>query len=604
MDEKIIINTSLESLVIQPKNDIPSSVNKRNEAQAQTAILNFLTELGVQKIIYVDDRCSINELKEVYIGKLKSHYINKPEEIEFVDWKLPASPFEKEINLIWDGATDEVKREMYLKILTFENNIEELDNSVAPLKLKSVLKEKIDLLSPTEWLNTKDTILQSLSESTKILFLFDIEFSFAPLADNRDGRDLAAEILHNKLISKFVYCGIFSHLFNISEEYDKRSEYCKSHELEKEKFYTISKKRFQSDSYLPGLAEGIRNTLLINEVELLKKKGTEILRKSYNQSIKEINRLTPESFNHIIQKSSIGEGVWEMATLIRVSNIITTHKALESLLPDSSRIEINQSLSKIRKVERLKTGGETPFEKSQVLDLRMNELFVQSNIQNQLHYPLSNGDVFKIEDKVYILLVQPCNIAMRSNGSRDRKYNHGLLVEIEIISKSNFLKFKKGQLATLETIEDISLPSDLIKIARFSTFQSVNLSPLDLTVYSKEGKAKIKLSESNIKSSTIQDSWKKRYQEIHKDFSDFAQGIKTFNKMRTTNKNIIKNSIFNGSVFSGYKINNETSLINRGKSLEFNIQRIAHYKSPYSDDLLQKFMQYLSRNAFEHDFTN
>ncbi|KPE49649.1 hypothetical protein [Chryseobacterium indologenes] len=34
------------------------------------------------------------------------------------------------------------------------------------------------------------------------------------------------------------------------------------------------------------------------------------------------------------------------------------------------------------------------------------------------------------------------------------------------------------------------------------------------------------------------------------------------------------------------------------------IKRVRHYKSPYSDDLLQKFMLYLSRNAFDHDFTN
>ena len=37
--------------------------------------------------------------------------------------------------------------------------------------------------------------------------------------------------------------------------------------------------------------------------------------------------------------------------------------------------------------------------------------------------------------------------------------------------------------------------------------------------------------------------------------------------------------------------------------LDMQIKRVRHYKAPYSDDLLQKFMLYLSRNAFEHDFT-
>lgn len=51
------------------------------------------------------------------------------------------------------------------------------------------------------------------------------------------------------------------------------------------------------------------------------------------------------------------------------------------------------------------------------------------------------------------------------------------------------------------------------------------------------------------------------------------------------------------------KINGEDIYDYKNRIFKFNIQRKAHYKSPYSDDLLQKFMLYLSRNAFEHDFT-
>ncbi len=115
---------------------------------------------------------------------------------------------------------------------------------------------------------------------------------------------------------------------------------------------------------------------------------------------------------------------------------------LNNLLSNNRRARINQSLERIRLVEKIKTGGETPFDKTQVLDLRKKELYINSDIQNQLHYPVSNGDIFKIQDKEYILLVQPCNIALRSNGTRDRKYNLGLLVELEIIKREDFTKYK------------------------------------------------------------------------------------------------------------------------------------------------------------------
>lgn len=204
-----------------------------------------------------------------------------------------------------------------------------------------------------------------------------------------------------------------------------------------------------------------------------------------------------------------------------------------------------------------------------------------------------------------------CKLANRNPTERNINVNystsaHNLVsssFEVETIEKETFQNYKKGQLATVEVIEDVTLPSNLLKVARFSTFQSVSLSPLDLTVFNKEGIAKINLSELDNTSSTIQESWKKRYKELHKIFSEFANGIKVFRKIRVANKDILKYSVFNGSVFTGYKINNEKSLSQRGKLLKFNITRVAHYKSPYSDDLLQKFMLYLSRNAFEHDFT-
>lgn len=321
--------------------------------------------------------------------------------------------------------------------------------------------------------------------------------------------------------------------------------------------------------------------------------------KTENSGIKTVN----QAFSQLKETKLAIEGVWEMDTLIRVSDIITSYNALSTLVSNARRTKINQCLKKIRQIESIKTGGETPFDKTQVLDLRHKELYIKDNIQNSLHYPLSNGDIFNIQGKEYILLVQPCNISLRKDGKRDRNYNIGLLVELETIEKETFQNYKKGQLATVEVIEDVTLPSNLLKVARFSTFQSVSLSPLDLTVFNKEGIAKINLSELDNTSSTIQESWKKRYKELHKIFSEFANGIKVFRKIRVANKDILKYSVFNGSVFTGYKINNEKSLSQRGKLLKFNITRVAHYKSPYSDDLLQKFMLYLSRNAFEHDFT-
>jgi hypothetical protein len=568
-------------------------------AQAKTAILNFLSELNVSKIIYVDDRCSIAELKEPFIGTLKSLYSSKRGDLDFVNWDLPYSIFENEITDTWEDANEERKRQLFFEVLKCDNKSEHLENSAAPLKLKEILNDKIDLLSPTQWVSQKDVIIRELNINSKVLFLFDIDFKFAPLMDGRNGKDLVSDLLSNTYIQDFVYCGIFSHLFSIEEEYAKRNAYCKSLSLDKNKFYTISKKRFQDNLYLPGLAEGIKNTLLINEVELLKTKTATIIKKSFRLTLRDIKELTPETFNHIIQKSSEKEGIWEMDTLLRLTNIINSDKALNSLLPEHQRLIVNQSLSKIRNLEKNETGSKTPYSKIQIQKIREKELYFKKEILNQLHFPICNGDIFLINNKEYILLGQPCNLALRNNGKRSRDYDIGFLVELKSKTKEDINKCN----GYFERIEGIYLESDKLRIADLPSFQTVSLIPLDLTAFNIDGIAKINLSTIEIETLTFQESWKKRYKKLHKEFTNYKKGINTFLKPENSNNIYLKELVLYGDLFKGYHINNNNILTNTSNELVFKIQRISHYKQPYSTDLLQKFMQYLSRNAFDHDYS-
>lgn len=54
-----------------------------------------------------------------------------------------------------------------------------------------------------------------------------------------------------------------------------------------------------------------------------------------------------------------------MDTLIRVSDIITSYNALSTLVSNARRTKINQCL-KIRQIESIKTGGETPLTNSSI----------------------------------------------------------------------------------------------------------------------------------------------------------------------------------------------------------------------------------------------
>ncbi|WP_131537578.1 hypothetical protein [Pedobacter nototheniae] len=568
--------------------------------QARKAINTFLDELGVAKIVYIDDRCSINELKETFIGESIALKPEKPAELDYIDWDLPDAAFAIKLNQVWEALQDADKRALFTKLLYFKGNQDDIDNSIAPLTLKTHLTTRIELLSPKEWLAKKDAILQFLKDGHKILFLFDIEFKYAPLDDGRDGTQLAADLLAIEEIKDKIFCGIFSHKFSLEEENAKRIEFCRKNNFNKNNFYTISKKRFNEGEYLPGLAEGIRNTLLINEVESLKQKSKKVISAAFKNALKEIDDLSPESFNHIIQKSSHYEGAWEMATLLRINNIITNCRALDSLLEPKRRAAINNDLAKIRKIEKVKTGGLTPTDPAQVKALRQQEIFIQGDVLNKLHFPVSNGDIFKIKDKHYILLAQPCNLALRSNGKRVRDYDIGFLIELSGMEEERFEGLKKDMALTSERVEQAELFPGMFTIANLSKFSPVSLIPLDLTVFNQDGTAQINMNQAEHPSSAMQLSWKLRYKAIHEKLSPYKQSIRVFKKLKSAQKEYLKLSIYQDGIFKNYDIDNEQALIH--PKLKFDIQRIINYKAPYSADLLQKFMLYLSRSAFDHDF--
>jgi len=272
-----------------------------------------------------------------------------------------------------------------------------------------------------------------------------------------------------------------------------------------------------------------------------------------------------------------------MATLIRVNNIITKDKALNALLSKPKRTKINESLVKIRNLEKIETGGRTPFDKTQIQKLRHKELYIDSLTLNQLHFPISNGDIFKINRSEYILIGQPCNLALRGTGNRDittgKVYDSAFLLKIYSEKKEKFRN-------------------------RETFCKTVSLSPLDLTVFNSDGKAIINLNKSEHDSKTIQESWKLRYMQLHEEFSEYRDNIRTFKKLKSVNKSSLKNLIYYGGLFKGYNINNDDVLNRSGNKITFDIQRISYYREPYSSDLLQQFMQYLSRNAFENNFLN
>lgn len=621
---------------------------KRTESIKAT--INLLDRENIVRILYIDDKFDLEGQKEEFIGrikslKLKGDYIDTDIFADF-DWEGP----DEIIDELWNNSDDKVS---LLKTL-FDYVDEELKANLLPaLEIVDNFKRHMVCFTPDEWIDDNFESLKSLNNDEKALCLFDFEFQKGNNKwAGKNGVQLAEVLLSNRSVIDKVICGIFSSKFAEEEEEEKRNEFAEKYNITKDSFYTISKYRYYNDPLIAGFSEGIKNLLLHPYVEDLKKKSLKILQESNAKAKERIEVITPKTFNQIIQKSSLKEGIWEVSTLFRMYGILSKEENFKQISDAKIREDFNKTIERIRSIDETNTGYVSSIKNEQLILLRESELYLPNDIINKLHLPLSNGDIFNIKNKKYVLLVQPCNIAIRAGkndcGSRSKSYSNAFLIPLK--------EFDKDQLNHTKQ-EVLSSDNDDKKIlcAYFPEFKVLSLDYLDLAVFNEEGKSCINMNHKVLNNSVIHFPWKKRYEDIYNKFKHVEEKIKSFIEIKSlldlemssitdrikeicleikelieteteteTEQNFLKqelktlgdkrrklgkqieivgNSIYSFDNFDNFGLNGDCNYDLESRIFTFDIVRDKHYKSPYSDDLLQKFMLYLSRNAFEHDFT-
>lgn len=601
MSEKITISLKGENLHIIPKN------NPNLTSTAVNAINTLLEKEGIEKVLYIDDKFDVEAQKGFFIGMMKQvkssgNFPNESIFEEDVNWNLPDAAFDKIILKLWEEADS--KKDLIHAVSNIIGD-NESSNIIPALEFKDYFSgDNVILLTPEEWIEKKDEILDAVTGENKVLCLFDFELeNFTGPNNEKNGIQLAKELIESGYEDK-VICGIFSHKYSEEQEDSYRKQYSKEFGLSKKYFCTVSKSRFAFDPKLIGFAEGIKYILITRYIEDLKTKSIKILKKSNKKTIKDFKNVSPKTFNQIIQKSSYKEGIWEIESLFRLNTILNSDANFSSLLEEEVRKDFDSSVLSVRSIDSIYTGYSKKIS-PESLQIREKELYTNQDYLNNLNLPISNGDIFEIDSKKYILAVQPCNLALRNNGKRSRSYNKGILIPLIDLDEKKFNSTTSYKLYRSDS-------SDKILCALFSEYQNIKFDILDLTVFNSGSYAIIDMNVRNVNdNNVIQESWKKRYKAIHKNFAKEEKVYQAYKTIReklngkfTSEFNLL-NSFFNNPYSTKkFKIKNLEVYDYENRVFDFKIKRVKRYKEPYSTDLLHNFMSYLSRNGFDVDYTS
>ena len=441
----------------------------------------------------------------------------------------------------------------------------------------------------------KERIFQEASEKrTLILFDLDTEgtggqstkgieyIREASGSDNADQLELA----------------LLSHFFKIDEEIERAKQLSDAYSLKGTEFVPISKERLRGGA--DQFVAGIKLVLLNRHRETLIACAVAAIEEGNTKAVDELQSVNVFTFEHLISGSSIVEGVWEPDTLFRIFNTLSRIEAREKARLDTKVHEVTDSMRKLWNVETPPSAKSA----SSAWKYTRNEMYEEGKYLNEHHAGIDLGDVFKSNNKYYILASQSCDLILRRDGQRVRPGDEAIFIEVQLnepkIRDNNFDHYFKLKCF----LPDEDTPGWVALRKSFS----IRLDVLDLCANTKDGNARISLTDDS--PSFILDGQKKRYDKLKSDYEKAIQKYRGIDRVigslskevkdaRDVIKGMRNKCVPNASVAKTFEPKVDTA----SQTISYKLKRLWRLRQPWAGELLSNFASFRARAAFDHDFT-
>lgn len=571
---------------------------------------DLLKKARVSWVISVDDIFSKNELSELEKSKKIYHIAENPEkyikhfgrniDIEIlqdidIDGRVHILKgiLEKDEN-VWDEL-----------IPIEERTTPKLQQIVEMWKAQDLIKdcrfvpsvaETIKLLEviPNEW---------KCDQNNRILWLIDRDFTKVG-EGTEAGLDLIRLIAERELQDNICLLLTAKTDVSVQEVYSRVVGEKNSVEwinlasiVSKQKFLEAQDSSEVISQIIDGLW-GNYNHLLVSQVANYLLKGLEKAKNTFLS-------LSSSAARHIIINFPHSEGVSVPETIYRILNNLTVEEFGKAYARDVQCI--SRLLMDYKELDS-QYKGKTEGDSDLLFNLSHNEKY-DYNV-NILRQAISFGDIFEINNKFYILLSQPCDVAYRNEEGRN--INEALLVKLLKVSESKEMPVTKHNSEPLKYF---------IKNSRywleFRDFRLISFNLLDLCVTNIDGIARISKEAVETGSLAEEEEYdllpydKKRFEDILTDTKDKLELWKVFNEVGSrlndlarddndeTDRNLARKyrRIMQRPAFCDLPIEKEGFF-------EYPIKRICKLKEPFSIKLYSEFSNYHSRIGLPGDYVN
>jgi hypothetical protein len=468
-----------------------------------------------------------------------------------------------------------------------ESQISELDTLPEAEQIPADLNsEQVELIAKafpdvkmmclSEWKEEASTILGEADENA--LFLIDHDFSLEEGGTKTSGEDILRTIVSEPTLK--CCCILFTHGIPVGNEHHQNKKVATSIGAEdrRHRFSVVCKERITlpTDKGEAPLARAFQDAFIRDWCHAIVNAAQSIFQTAFESTKNDLLDLSFDQVSSAFFHRSTKDGTSEFDVLIRVM-MLAGRVALEDEQPQKAEL-----LKKLAKIRTLMGVGDYAPEKPPALtgnlaNLRTREIWDPGSVINAIRAPLSCGDVFEQDlgrgkTRKFVLIGQPCQLAIRSDGSR--RNNEALFLNVAggSVDPSRGYPFDFPEKGKQWISYDLVFP--------------VNLYLLDFASFNENGS--VSVSKDDVASPLLLPGVKKRLENA----VAFLKSYKDKQEVKFRYRRIALSE----------ELGKADTVIKEGK-IVLPFTRIGRIRSPHAEALLGGFSVFHTRMAFDYDFS-
>ena len=306
----------------------------------------------------------------------------------------------------WDAIS--VDDKVRVRIATMKGRRDYPD----PTGLRALIGEQeFKGLAMAEWQKLSERLLGA---NKRTLLLFDVDLGGETGKQNdTSGLQLAADAL---AVGSKQIIGLLTSKAEVGQEEPTAARWARSSHVQAAEFVVVNKRllRDGTEQSITQAIEQIRATLQAAQLSRLRAKVRAALDDGISNADDELGGRSPSILEDVVFRSSHEGGEWEGDTWFRLYNTLGLDRARRTVAIDP---EVRSAIADVRRLLQSRPQQPHPDSAALASEVEAAEAYEDADYINGAGLPIANGDFFRAkDDPVYVLVGQPCDLALRPDG--------------------------------------------------------------------------------------------------------------------------------------------------------------------------------------------